>query len=508
MKKDKIRVKFFIQSGILQLSVKVLLAFCMLNLVACKEDTIEPESFGSVFGEVLSEDNIAIQNATVSTNPPTSSILTDSLGRFAFENIKTGTYTIRAEKETFSTTIESVTVFRDQTSTVIIKLFPDTETNEAPLAPTSPVPALGSLNQSTALRLEWQASDPDEDDLTFEVHLFNDDQSMNRVVAGITDRFLDVEDLSYGTTYYWQVIATDGVADPVNSVVWNFRTENFPDHRFLYTKKVGNSYQIFSSNMAFEGYQLTNSAGSSFRPRMSPDRSRIAFISNEGINNHLFIMNRDGTGVTQVTAGIPIAGVSNFELDFAWSPDGTQLLYMNFDELYRINIDGTGLTKLTDAPPGFDFTEADWTASGNKIVARLTGDNPYNSLVNIYNNNGSFVQQLVSDDPGSIGGAMYSIDGSHVLYTYDESGFEAPDGRQLDSHIYLKNIATGAITDLSENKPNGTNDLDPRFSPDGSKVIFVNTNNDGISSRNIWIMTVEGEGRTMLFSNAEMPEWK
>lgn len=490
------------------LFLALIIAHCALLMTSCKEDTIEPESFGSVFGEVLSEDNIAIRNATVSTNPPTSSVLTDSLGRFAFENIKTATYTIRAEKETFSTAIESVTVFQEQTSSVIIKLLPDTETNESPLTPSILLPELGALNVLTSPRLEWTATDPDEDELTYEVHLFNDDQSMNKVVTGITDNFLEVEDLSYGTTYYWQIIASDGITEDVNSPVWNFRTENFPDHRFLYTKKQGSSYDIYSSNMAFEGFRLTDAEGSSYRPRMSPDRSRIAFISNEGIDNQLFVMSRDGSNVTQVTSNVPIAGVNNFELDFSWSPDGTQLLYMNFDELYRINIDGTGLTKLTDAIPGFDFTEVDWTATGNRIVARITGDNPYNSIINIYNADGSFVQQLVNDIPGSTGGPMFSIDGNFVLYTHDISEFESPDGRQLDAHIFLKNVMTGEEIDLSETKPAGTNDLDPRFSPDGSKVIFTNTNNDGISIKNVLIMTLEGEGRTVLFEDAEMPEWR
>ena len=62
--------------------------------------------------------------------------------------------------------------------------------------------------------------------------------------------------------------------------------------------------------------------------------------------------------------------------------------------------------------------------------------------------------------------------------------------------------------DVSIEKPAGTNDLNPRFSPDGAAVIFVNTNNDGISQRNIWKMELDGGGRTLLFENAITPEWK
>jgi len=486
----------------------LLIFFVAILMIGCEEDPIEPESFGSVFGEVLDENNFPLQDVTVSTNPPTSTVLTDSLGRFAFENIRVATYTIRAEKETFTNALESVAVFKDQSSSVIIKLLPSTEDNQAPLSPALPVPELSAIEIPISTRLEWTVIDPDEDELTYEIHLFNDDQSMNQTVAGITENYLDVEDLSYGTVYFWQVTVSDGIAEEVNGPVWNFRTENFPDHRFLYAKKTGSSYDIFSSNQAFEGTMLTNnSAGSSYRPRMSPDRTRIAFISNEGIDNQLFVMKRNGTEITQVTSNIPIAGANNVDLDFAWSPDGTALLYMNFDELYRINIDGTGLNKIADATNGFTFTEVDWSGSSNKICARLTGNNPYNSVINIYDLEGNIQEQPVVDVQGSTGGGVLSIDGNYLLFTQDVSGFEAADGRQLDARIFLRNLSNGSEIDLSINKPAGTNDLDPRFSPDGSKVIFTNTNNDGISQKFIWIMTIEGEGRTLIFEDAEMPDW-
>ena len=60
---------------------------------------------------------------------------------------------------------------------------------------------------------------------------------------------------------------------------------------------------------------------------------------------------------------------------------------------------------------------------------------------------------------------------------------------------------------LSE-KPDGSNDLDPRFSPNDAEVIFVNTSNDGISARKIVKITLQDNGRTDLFPDAEMPDWE
>ena len=199
---------------------------------------------------------------------------------------------------------------------------------------------------------------------------------------------------------------------------------------------------------------------------------------------------------------------NNFELDYAWSPNGTQLLYMSMNKLYRINLDGSGLQLVAEAPFNHTFSECDWSLTNNRIIARTTGLNPYNSKIYLYDLNGNVLKEVMSDIPGSTGGAVFSIDGNYVLYTHDISEFESPDGRQLDARIFLYNLTDDSTIDLSVEKPAGTNDLDPRFSPDGSKVIFTNTNNDGISPRNIWVMNLQGDGRTLLFENAEMPDWR
>ena len=78
----------------------------------------------------------------------------------------------------------------------------------------------------------------------------------------------------------------------------------------------------------------------------------------------------------------------------------------------------------------------------------------------------------------------------------------------MDARIFIRGIDEPTPTDLSMEKEPGTNDLDPRYSPDGASIIFVNTNNDGISQKNIYKMDLDGDNRVLLFENAEMPEWK
>ncbi|MFK8058093.1 MAG: carboxypeptidase regulatory-like domain-containing protein [Saprospiraceae bacterium] len=492
----------FIALGVLVLST--------LLWSGCEEDTIEPTLFGSVFGEVLErDDNVAIPQATVSTNPPTSSVITDAGGRFVLDNIPEGTYSLRAEKNGFLTQVASVTVFGDQDANVIVRMETDSLDNAIPNAPVVIAPLDGATGQAVDVSLSWLALDADEDDvLAYDIVLFNFDMTLSQtLVAGTTDTTFLATDLEYGTNYFWQVIVNDGANLPVIGPVWSFATTPFPDHRFLFARSTNNKYDIFSADSLGNEIQLTENSGNNWRPRMNPQRNKIAFISNQNIEPQIYIMDRDGRNVEKITT-LSISGGNQLELDFSWSPDGTKLLYSANSNLYTINIDGTGLTAFSQAPRDFTFVECDWTAQGNFIVSRIVGADYYTSFISTIDAQGNFDRFVVIDATGATGGPKLSIAGTDILYTHDVSGFESQEERQLDARIFTKNLTSGIPVDLSIEKLNGTNDLDPIFSPDGSKVMFTNTNNDGISVKDIYVMEIDGTDRRLLFSNAEMAEWK
>ncbi len=91
-----------------------------------------------------------------------------------------------------------------------------------------------------------------------------------------------------------------------------------------------------------EKAQLTK--GSGFQPAWSPDGEQIAYVSVvtlDPLRLDLFVMNADGTGARNLTAG-----AEGWSVQPSWTPSG-EVLFMRNDDLFSIHPDGSGLIRLT-----------------------------------------------------------------------------------------------------------------------------------------------------------------
>jgi Tol biopolymer transport system component len=201
-------------------------------------------------------------------------------------------------------------------------------------------------------------------------------------------------------------------------------------------------------------------------PDGSPDLSRIVFDSNRdrtGGLSDIFVMNADGTGVTQLTHG-----PEGFNINASWSPDGTRIVFESSrtgtSEIYTMNADGSNQVQLTrdgTTVPGTAAADADWSVK-NKIAfaSRIRGK----LEIYVMNADGSSRVRLTdnTDNNADDWGPAWSPDGEKLLF-YRE--------RREDGHaqIWIMNA------DGSDQRPltdSTAGDYNPTWAPDGFTIAF------------------------------------
>lgn len=496
-----------------------IIAFLIISgllVTSCSEDRINPIGEGTITGKVVKAKSFEpLANVKVSLSPTNNTVFTDSSGNFTLIDVPAGDYSAQAEKDGFLARIEAVTVTADNATNLVFELEDDDALNKPPSAPVIDSP----LDNATGLPIEvpliWFASEDsdEEDELVYDITVKNDYDDTVIFVENIKDTTYTLSDLRYGAKYFWQISVSDGVNADVLTPVSKFQVNQFPENRFFYIRKdsITQNNIIYSNNQQnTSALVLTTSDKNSWRPRANQASGLVGFLRTANSEAHLYTMLPDGSNVKKVTDAVSVAGFNLNEIDFAWSANGDRLLYPHFDKLYLINKDGSGLQQIYQTADGSFITEIDWSFDESFIALKTNNVNGYGVKIFTIDINGTVLKTILSGVSGAAGGLNISVDGQKLLYTRDISGFEVDSNRQLDSHIFIYNLINDTLTDLSiDNKEDGTNDLDVRFSPNEASVIFVNTSNDGISQRNIYIQPInDDDDRTLLFEKSKMPDWE
>src|SRR6266581_195209 len=181
-------------------------------------------------------------------------------------------------------------------------------------------------------------------------------------------------------------------------------------------------------------------------------QGRIAFVTSRDGNAEIYVMNADGSGVTRVTDNPAI------DQNPAWWPDSSRILFESTRdgnyELYAMNADASGVTRLTTDPSNDKLP----AGCGTRIAFASDRRLPPFTEIYVMNADGTGVTRLTTNNSFSEYPA-WSPSCDRIVYTYDPYGSSAS--------IQIMN-ADGSHANTLVGPPLGKN-RHPAWSPDGTR---------------------------------------
>lgn len=225
-------------------------------------------------------------------------------------------------------------------------------------------------------------------------------------------------------------------------------------------------------------------------PALSPDGTKIAYIAYDDANNQqVFVINADGTGETKLTSGI------NKKWGITWGPD--KITYLSFGEdglekIFVMNPDGTDNKLLIpdntrqgisgeDKPPV--WAAPSWSPDG-KSLAYTAPDEVQRQKMYIVNSDGTGKRQVLNDDSRQWSPKI-SPDGKSIVYVSYNS--------RLKEELYIVDINGTSKRQLTfdEIKKNY-----PVWGPDGT-IIYVSYENLTSSGEKIFAINQDGTDKRL-----------
>jgi len=195
--------------------------------------------------------------------------------------------------------------------------------------------------------------------------------------------------------------------------------------------------------------RLTYNNVGDYDPEWSPDGTKIAFSSYRDGNEEIYIMNADGTNPVRLTDN------TARDWDPTWSSDGTRIAFISDGDcnnrLWVMQSDGSSPIEINTATAH----DPEWSPDGSRIAFVCPIVGPATDAVCLVNPDGSSLTEII-----------WGHDLGRIAWS--------PDGQKLAVPGTMQSVIT--IFNIDGNSQNvnfGICKYDPTWSPDGSKLCFM-----------------------------------
>ena len=184
--------------------------------------------------------------------------------------------------------------------------------NNPPNTPSDPDPEDGATNVDINADLSWSCSDPDGDDLTYDVYFEANDPTPDVMVSNNqSENAYNPGTMDYNTHYYWLIVAWDEHGLSTDGPVWDFTTGSKPN-------EPPNAPNIEGPTTGTPGTEYTYTFSS-----IDPDGHDILeYIINWG----------DGTGDEFITGPFPSG--EEVTASHTWAEQGTYTITAKAKDIY------------------------------------------------------------------------------------------------------------------------------------------------------------------------------